>query len=74
MTTSAATMTVFPIRSVILDAAEKRFLYYGYNKTTMAEIAADAEMSAAIFIGTSRINRNWQSVVANEEWEKGYLL
>ena len=47
MTTSAATMTVFPIRSVILDAAEKRFLYYGYNKTTMAEIAADTEMSAA---------------------------
>lgn len=28
-----------------MDAAERRFSDYGYNKTTMAEIAADCEMS-----------------------------
>ena len=32
---------------LILEAAEKRFSEYGYNKTTMAEIADDAGMSAA---------------------------
>lgn len=31
----------------ILDAAEARFRAYGYGKTTMAEIATDAGMSAA---------------------------
>ena len=31
----------------ILDAAEQRFRTYGYNKTTMAEIATDAGMSTA---------------------------
>ncbi len=35
------------IRSRILDAAEERFRTYGYNKTTMAEIATDVGMSAA---------------------------
>ncbi len=34
-------------RRVILDAAEARFRTYGYGKTTMAEIASDAGMSAA---------------------------
>jgi len=29
----------------ILEAAEQRFAHYGYGKTTMAEIAADADMS-----------------------------
>jgi len=29
----------------ILGAAEQRFAHYGYGKTTMAEIAADADMS-----------------------------
>ena len=29
----------------ILDAASKRFLHYGYNKTTMSEIARDCNMS-----------------------------
>jgi len=29
----------------IVDAANKRFAYYGYGKTTMAEIAADCAMS-----------------------------
>ena len=32
---------------IILEAAVKRFGEYGYNKTTMAEIADDAGMSAA---------------------------
>lgn len=35
------------IRKQILDAAWKRFGHYGYNKTTMAEIAQDCGMSAA---------------------------
>ena len=35
------------IRRQILDAAEARFRVYGYRKTTMAEIAEDADMSAA---------------------------
>lgn len=29
----------------ILDAASRRFLHYGYGKTTMSEIAADCNMS-----------------------------
>ena len=29
----------------ILEAASKRFLHYGYNKTTMSEIAKDCNMS-----------------------------
>ncbi len=35
------------LKEKILDAAEARFLTYGYGKTTMAEIAADVHMSAA---------------------------
>ncbi|MCG6970322.1 MAG: TetR/AcrR family transcriptional regulator [Gammaproteobacteria bacterium] len=35
------------IREKILEAARERFLVYGFNKTTMAEIAKDCEMSAA---------------------------
>jgi len=34
-------------RQLILDAAFKRFGHYGYNKTTMVEIAQDVGMSAA---------------------------
>jgi len=34
-------------RARILDAAEARFRTYGFGKTTMAEIAADVQMSAA---------------------------
>jgi AcrR family transcriptional regulator len=33
------------VRGNILGAARKRFLHYGYAKTTMAEIAADCSMS-----------------------------
>jgi len=32
-------------RELILEAAGKRFTHYGYSKTTIAEIAADCEMS-----------------------------
>jgi len=35
------------VRRQILDAAEAQFRVYGYRKTTMAEIAEDANMSAA---------------------------
>lgn len=34
-------------RQQILEAAEARFRQYGFNKTTMAEIATDCNMSAA---------------------------
>jgi AcrR family transcriptional regulator len=34
-------------RELILKAAEERFSQYGFNKTTMAEIAKDCGMSAA---------------------------
>lgn len=33
------------MRAQILEAAKKRFVHYGYAKTTMAEIAADLNMS-----------------------------
>ncbi|MDX8407323.1 MAG: helix-turn-helix domain-containing protein [Mariprofundaceae bacterium] len=33
------------IQDAIMNAAESRFADYGYNKTTMAEIAADCDMS-----------------------------
>ena len=29
----------------IIDAAKRRFMHYGYTKTTMAELASDCEMS-----------------------------
>ncbi|MBN4079290.1 TetR/AcrR family transcriptional regulator [Beggiatoa alba] len=35
------------IRARILEAASQRFAQFGYNKTTMAEIAQDCDMSAA---------------------------
>ncbi|NOQ82264.1 MAG: TetR family transcriptional regulator, partial [Methylophaga sp.] len=40
-------MTEIDTRSQILSATEIRFSQYGYNKTTMAEIAKDCGMSAA---------------------------
>lgn len=40
-------MTELDIRTQILAATEVRFSQYGYNKTTMAEIARDCGMSAA---------------------------
>lgn len=36
-----------PHRQRILDAAEARFRIFGFNKSTMAEIAEDVDMSAA---------------------------
>ena len=33
------------VRGNILEAAKKRFVHYGYAKTTMAEIASDCNMS-----------------------------
>ncbi len=37
----------YETRKQILEAAEKLFGYYGFQKTSMAEIARDCEMSAA---------------------------
>jgi len=33
------------VQDTIMDVAERRFADYGYSKTTMAEIAADCDMS-----------------------------
>lgn len=46
---------------IILDAAEARFRTYGFNKTTMAEIANDASMSAA---NIYRYFKNKQDIAA----------
>jgi AcrR family transcriptional regulator len=35
----------YTVRGNILEAAKKRFVHYGYAKTTMAEIASDCSMS-----------------------------
>jgi AcrR family transcriptional regulator len=44
---NAVTAEKLNTAEIILEAAVKRFSEYGYNKTTMAEIAEDAGMSAA---------------------------
>jgi AcrR family transcriptional regulator len=44
---NAATAEKLNTADLILEAAVNRFSEYGYNKTTMAEIAEDAGMSAA---------------------------
>jgi AcrR family transcriptional regulator len=47
METSSIKQLADDTRQLILQAAESRFGQYGYNKTTMAEIAEDSGMSAA---------------------------
>ncbi len=47
MSTTVAKHEESDTASQILDAAEQRFRTYGYNKTTMAEIANDVCMSTA---------------------------
>lgn len=47
MNAPVAKETSTDIRQSILDAARQRFAQFGYNKTTMAEIAQDCDMSAA---------------------------
>lgn len=42
----SATQSSEDIRQAILQAATERFTQFGYNKTTMAEIARDCNMSA----------------------------
>ena len=49
------------VRSQIVDAADTRFRHYGYGKTTMAEIATDAGMSAA---NLYRYFKNKQDIIA----------
>jgi len=46
-TTLTTSETNESTRTCILEAASQRFTQYGYNKTTMAEIAKDCDMSAA---------------------------
>ena len=45
--------TVDEIKNQILDAAFARFGQYGLGKTTMAEIAKDCDMSAALLAAIS---------------------
>lgn len=47
MKNAATSIDKLNTAELILEAAVKRFSEYGYNKTTMAEIAEDAGMSAA---------------------------
>ena len=47
MTNAALSVDKHDTAEIILEAAVNRFSEYGYNKTTMAEIAEDAGMSAA---------------------------
>lgn len=47
MNTPPPPSTPNDIREQILAAAFERFVRFGYNKTTMAEIAGDCDMSAA---------------------------
>lgn len=47
MKNSAQQLEKIDPAEIIIQAAVKRFSEYGYNKTTMAEIAEDADMSAA---------------------------
>lgn len=43
--TGEASLPLDETARAILDAASKRFLHYGYGKTTMSEIAGDCNMS-----------------------------
>lgn len=61
------------ISTKILDAAEARFRTYGFGKTTMAEIASDADMSTAnlyrfyenkLAIGSAMTNRSFNNRTA----------
>lgn len=47
MSTTNVEQPTDAIRQQILAAADNRFRHYGYNKTTMVEIAEDTGMSAA---------------------------
>ncbi len=47
MKNAALSINKHDTADIILEAAVNRFSEYGYNKTTMAEIAEDAGMSAA---------------------------
>lgn len=53
---------VLPIHEAILGAAHERFRRYGYNKTTMAELAGDCGMSAA---NLYRYFQNKQDIAAH---------
>ena len=56
--------------NIILDAAEARLLHFGYNKTTMAEIAEDAGMSAA---NLYRYFKNKQEIAVKMVWLTEYM-
>lgn len=61
MQTTLAETSADNIRTGILDAAEARFQIYGLNKTTMAEIAHDMDMSAS---NLYRYFKNKQDIAA----------
>ena len=67
MSEAVATSEKLDPATIIIDAAIRRFSEYGYNKTTMAEIAEDAAMSAA---NLYRYFKNKQDIAAVCSLEK----
>lgn len=61
MNTAVITPPSDTIRRQIVDAARERFRHYGYEKTTMTELARDVGMSAA---NLYRYFRNKQDIAA----------
>ena len=61
MASAESQLVLDNVREIILDAAQIRLLHFGYHKTTMAEIANDAGMSAA---NLYRYFENKQELVA----------
>jgi len=59
-------MTEIDTRLQIIEAASERFSQYGYNKTTMAEIARDCGMSAANLYRYFDNKLNIGSAIANQ--------
>ncbi len=56
----------------ILEAASKRFMHYGYNKTTMAEIARDLKMSTGNLYRFFPSKLDIAEAIAVEHEEDGY--
>ena len=61
MNSVAENIKTLPVKQQILDAAMGRFGHYGYNKTTMVEIADAVDMSAA---NLYRYFKNKQEIAA----------
>src|SRR3954471_6600649 len=58
------------VRGNILEAAKKRFLHYGYAKTTMAEVAADCSMSPGNLYRFFPGKLDIAEAIATEDYQK----